>query len=63
MFCHRMALELSMTVAEIRERMTAEELLDWLEYFERTKPKESDGKIDPSQVDPKDLARAFGARV
>lgn len=33
MFLHRMALELHMTVEELGTRMSASELMDWVEYW------------------------------
>ena len=35
-----MALELHMTVGELGTRMSASELLDWIEYWDRTSDKD-----------------------
>lgn len=58
MFLHRMALELHMTVGDIKEHMTMGEMFDWLEYWDRIK--EGPEPIDMSNFTPEQLQAALG---
>jgi hypothetical protein len=56
-FVHRLALEIHMTTARIKEEMGVEEMLDWVEYFS------DQGKEQPGEMSPEQLANAFGANI
>lgn len=56
MFIHRMALELHMTVTEIKKSMPASELFDWIAYWQRL----NEGS-DTSEMSAEDIQKAFGA--
>jgi len=53
---HTLALELGMTVSELKNRMSYAEFLDWVEYFNAQK-----ANTEAPTVKPKDLAALLGA--
>lgn len=61
MFAHRLALELHCPVKDILA-MPLSDYLNWLEYFSRIKDME-EGKVELANLDPEQIARAFGATV
>jgi len=59
MFAHRLAIELHCPMKEILA-MSLSEYVHWLEYFSRV---QNEGKANLAEMDPKQVAAAFGANV
>lgn len=55
---HRLALELGMTVGQLRCEMTAREYLDWLEFYQH-ESKHKDKSVEIDMSDPASVAEAF----